>query len=184
MKIRLENVRLSFPYLFTAQEQEGGKKTFNASFILKAGDPQIKKIENAIADVAKAKWGAKADAVLKQLKASDKVALHDGDTKTQYDGYEGNMYISSSRPSTNGRPLLIDRNKSPLTEEDGKLYSGCYVNAIIELWAQDNNFGKRINASLQGVQFDKDGDRFAGGSSADESDFDELADGADADDLV
>ena len=45
MKIKLENVRLSFPYLFTAQEQEGGKKTFNASFILKAGDPQIEKIE-------------------------------------------------------------------------------------------------------------------------------------------
>lgn len=184
MKIKLTNVRMSFPHLFQPQEQEGGKKTFNASFILQAGDPQIKAIEKAIEEVAKGKWGAKADGVLKQLKASDKVALHDGDTKTQWDGYEGNMFISSSRPSDNGRPLIINRDRSPLVEEDGKPYSGCYVNASLEIWAQDNKFGKRVNASLLGVQFVKDGDRFAGGSSADESDFDEITDGADAEDLI
>ena len=40
------------------------------------------------------------------------------------------------------------------------------MNAIVELWAQDNNYGKRINASLAGVQFAKDGEAFAGGTVA------------------
>lgn len=182
MKIKLQNVRLSFPHLFQAQANaDGGQAKFNASFLIPKSDKQIKMIEDAIVAVAKEKWGAKADAVLKQLRASDKVALHDGDTKAQYAGYEGCMFISASNAT---RPLVLDRDKSPLTEEDGKPYSGCYVNATVEIWAQDNSYGKRINAGLGGVQFAKDGDRFGGGTSADESDFEELEAGADADDLV
>ena len=77
-----------------------------------------------------------------------------------------------------GRPLVIDADKSPLTEQDGKPYSGCYVNASIELWAQDNNYGKRVNASLSGVQFFRDGDAFAGGRAADVDDFDDVTAGA------
>ena len=70
-------------------------------------------------------------------------------------------------------------------EADGLPYSGCYVNASIELWAQDNNYGKRINASLRGVQFYRDGDAVAGGGGpASEDEFDDLAEGADADNLV
>lgn len=182
MKIKLANVRLSFPHLFTAQaNQDGGQAKFNAAFLIPKDAPVIKEIEKAMAEVAKEKWGAKADAVLKQLRASDKLALHDGDAKSQYAGYEGCMFVNASNAS---RPLVLDRDKSVLTEEDGKPYSGCYVNATIEIWAQDNSYGKRINAGLGGVQFAKDGDRFGGGTSADESDFDELEDGAEADDLV
>ena len=33
------------------------------------------------------------------------------------------------------RPLVVDVDKSPLTAQDGKPYSGCYVNASLELWA-------------------------------------------------
>jgi hypothetical protein len=80
---------------------------------------------------------------------------------------------------------VIDRDKSPLTAEDGKPYSGCYVNCSLELWAQDNSYGKRINAQLGGVQFFKDGDAFSGGgSAADADDFDEITEGADAESLV
>lgn len=60
-------------------------------------------------------------------------------------------------------------------------YSGCYVNASVEFWAQDgDNAG--IRCSLRGVQFFKDGDSFAGGSKAKADEFDEFnaADGADA----
>jgi hypothetical protein len=49
------------------------------------------------------------------------------------------------------------------------------VNASIELWCQDNNYGKRINASLRGVQFLKDGEAFAGGGVANADEFDDLA---------
>ncbi|MDC5277565.1 DUF2815 family protein, partial [Acinetobacter baumannii] len=65
--------------------------------------------------------------------------------------------------------------KTPLVQADGRPYAGCYVNAAIELWCQDNNYGKRINASLRGVQFLKDGEAFAGGGVASEDDFEDLS---------
>jgi hypothetical protein len=91
------------------------------------------------------------------------------------------MFVSSRNKT---RPLVIDRDKSPLTAQDGRPYAGCFVHASIELWAQDNAYGKRINASLRGVQFFKDGDAFAGGGAASDDEFDDIAEGATADDLV
>ena len=182
MKLKLNNVRLAFPVLFEAKTVNGeGKPAFSASFLMDPADPQVKALNQAIEQVAKDKWGAKADAILKQMRAQDKVALHDGDLKSNYDGFPGNLYVSA-RSTT--RPLVIDKDKSPLTEQDGRPYAGCYVNASVELWAQDNNYGKRINASLRGVQFFKDGDAFAGGGAASEDEFDDIAEGATADDLV
>lgn len=181
MKIKLQNVRLAFPSLWEAKTVNGeGKPAFSASFLLDPKDPQVKTIEAAIAQTAKEKWGAKAEQVLKQMRAGDKTALHDGDTKSQYQGFEGMMFVSS-RSAT--RPLVLGRDKSQLSEEDGIVYAGCYVNCSLELWAQDNSYGKRVNAQLGGVQFVKDGDAFAGGgSAADENDFDDLGEGANAED--
>lgn len=182
MKIQLKNVRLAFPTLFEPKTVNGeGKPAFSASFLLDPADPQVKTLEKAIETTAKEKWGAKAEAVLKQMRAQDKLCLHDGDLKANYDGFPGMLYVSSR---SNTRPLVIDADKSPLAESDGKPYAGCYVNASIELWAQDNNYGKRINAQLRGVQFFRDGDAFAGGGAADADEFDDVTDGATADDLV
>lgn len=182
MKLKLTNVRLAFPVLFEARTVNGeGKPAFSASFLIDPKDPQVKAIHAAIEQVAKEKWASKADAMLKQMRAQDKVALHDGDLKANYDGFPGMFYVSA-RSAT--RPLVIDRDKSPLAEADGRPYAGCYVNASIELWAQDNNYGKRVNASLRGVQFNRDGDAFAGGGAASEDEFDDVGEGADAESLV
>jgi hypothetical protein len=183
MKLKLKNVRLSFPNLFTAKagDQPGSVPKFSAGLLLEPTDKQVKEIEAAMVEVAKQKWGAKWEGIYKSMKATDKLALHNGDTKAQYAGYEGMVFVNASNPA---RPLVLDRDKTPLGPEDGKPYGGCYVNASIELWAQDNKFGKRINAGLGGVQFFRDGDRFGGGTTADETDFDELEDGADADDDI
>ena len=69
---------------------------------------------------------------------------------------------------------LVEFDRSPLTETDGRPYSGCYVVAIVELWAQDNSWGKRVNATLKGVQFFADGEAFSGGTPASAGDFDDL----------
>ena len=78
--------------------------------------------------------------------------------------------------------MVADRDKSPLSAQDGKPYAGCYVDASIELWAQDNNFGKRVNATLRWVQFRRDGDAFAGSAPATDDELDDLSDADD--DLV
>lgn len=182
MKITIKNCRIAFANIWKAQQVNGqGDPKFSAAFLIAPDHPQVAAIEAAEKEVAKAKWNTKADSVLKAARASGKQVLKDGDTKSDYAGYEGMLFINTSNPQ---RPTIVDRDKTPLSEEDGKPYGGCYVNAVIELWAQDNQFGKRVNASLAGIQFVKDGDRFAGGSKAEDTDFEELGDGADADEMV
>ena len=85
--------------------------------------------------------------------------------------------------ANNKRPKVIDRDKTPITEEDNKLYSGCYVNAVVDLWVMNNTYGKRVNANLLGVQFYKDGDTFESGSTADDDDFDDFEVASDMDDF-
>jgi hypothetical protein len=172
MRVILKNVRLSFPDIWEPATFQGeGKAAFGASFLIpKDNKPLLKEINAAIDAVAKDKWAAKADAILKAMRAQDKSCLHDGDNK-DYDGYQDSFYLSARNEA---RPTIIDRDKAPLTKTDGRPYSGCFVNAIIDLWAQDNQFGKRVNASLAGIQFYKDGDAFSGGRSASADDFDDL----------
>jgi hypothetical protein len=173
MKIKLNAVRLSFPQLFEAKTVNGeGKPSFSAAFLISPKDPQIAMLNTAITTVAAEKWGAKADAILKTIRAADKTCLHSGDLKSNYDGFEGMMYVSARNPL---KPYVVDLNKTPLVAEDGRPYAGCFVNAVLELWTQDNNYGKRINATLLGVQFYKDGESFVGGGVADDSDFDDLS---------
>lgn len=177
--VKISNVRLAFPQLFEAKAVNGeGTPAFSAAAILGPNHPALKELNAKGEEVAKAKWGEKAPAILKAMKASDKFVVHDGDTKADYDGYAGNMFINAR---TKTKPTVIDRDRSPLTVQDGRPYAGCYVNMIVELWAQDNQYGKRINASLRGVQFYKDGDAFAGGGVADAEDFDDLSDMGDED---
>lgn len=174
MKMMLTKVRIAFPALFTAQTVMGeGKPSFSAVMIIdpKAQADLIKKIEANIKQVAKDKWGAKADATLKAITAKGNLCFRDGADKPDYEGFEGMMYISARNPK---RPIVLDTDKTPLTEEDGKPYAGCYANISIDLWAMDNQYGKRICASLCGAQFVADGEAFGGGGVASADDFDEL----------
>ena len=172
MKIALANVRLAFPVLWEAKTVNGeGEPAFSASFLLDPKHPAVKQIEAAVETIGKEKWGAKWPQIKKEMVAKDRLPLHDGDAKSSYTGFEGMLYVSARNKT---RPLIIDRDKAPLNQSDGRPYAGCYVNASIELWAQDNNYGKRINASLRGVQFFKDGEAFAGGGAASSDEFEDL----------
>lgn len=177
MKVQMKDVRLSFVNVFEAKAPTGGGEAkFSCALIFPKDHPQKAEIERAIVTVAKEKWGdTKYMDVLKSLKAGDKLCLHDGDAKAETPGYAGNLFVNASNKI---RPLVIDGQRAPLTAADGKPYAGCYGNVIVELWAQDNQFGKRVNASLLGVQFTRDGERLAGGSVASADDFEAIPDTA------
>ena len=168
MKYTLKNVRLSFPSLFQKAKFNGAETKYEATLLLdkEAHADIIKEIQKGIAEKIKTDLkGAKLGA--------DKICLRDGED-AGYDGYEGCM---SFKAANNKRPLVIDRDKTPLTEEDGKIYSGCYVNAIVELWSMNNEYGKRVCGNLLGVQFFRDGEPFAAsGESAGVDDFDSFED--------
>lgn len=183
-RILLKNVRLAFPNLFEPTTVAGeGKPRYSATLLIPADHPQIAEIEAAQNAVAQAKWGQKAPAIVKGLAKQDKLALHDGDTKSKYDGFPGNFFVSAAAQE-NAAPTVIDRDRSPLSVKSGRPYAGCYVNASIELWAQDNNYGQRVNAQLRGIQFYADGDSFSAGRPADADEFEEVTEGAEADDFA
>jgi hypothetical protein len=174
MDIKIKNVRIAFcQNLFKAGSMTAGDKPkFSATFLIAKDDPQLNVIRTAITRVASDKWADKAESILKGLHASGKICLRDGDVKSEYDGFEGTMFISTSSSTA---PLVIDRDRTELAEADGRPYAGCYVNASINIWAQDNQYGKRVNAKLRGVQFVGDGDAFVGSAPAKADEFDDLS---------
>lgn len=170
----LQNVRLSFPKIWKPEAfQADQKKKFGCNVIIPKDDPQLAALQEEIAEVAEASWGKKWKDIYKGL-PEDKRGLRDGAVKADKEGYDDSvMFLAASNTS---RPTIIDRDRTQLTEADGRPYAGCYVNANIEVWAQDNQFGKRINFSLRGLQFADDGESFGGGAApADADEFPDLS---------
>lgn len=81
------------------------------------------------------------------------------------------QWIVAASENVKNPPQVIDRGRRPVKEESGLIYSGCYVNALISPWKQDNNHGKKINANLLAVQFFREGEAF---SSVERPDVDEV----------
>jgi hypothetical protein len=176
--IMVLNTRCSYLYVFKPYEGDDGKKNFCAHLILPMTHPQLADIKALMRKVANEQWGAKTDEVLAQLTAQDRLCLHRGDVnKPGVDAYAGKLFISANNKS---RPNIFDRDRRQLTDADGRPYSGCLINASIDIWAQDGGkWGRRINATLTGVQFWADDERLSGGRVAAADEFPVAADGAD-----
>jgi len=93
------------------------------------------------------------------------------------------MLLCAKRKESDGRPLVLNNDKSPLVKDDGRIYSGAYVNATVEVWAQAGQY-TGMRCTLLGVQFNRDGDSFGGAGKASDDDFEDLGTGAEADELV
>lgn len=147
--------RLSYPSLFkkkTGRDAAGnpqGEPAFAACLLLPklingAPNPDLVKLRTAAGIAKQEKWLGKPV----NLTGS---CLRDGVEKEATEGYGPSVMFISSR---NTKPVrVVDRNLGDLTEDSGKLYAGCWVNMEVRAWAQDNTNGKRINWSLQKVQF-------------------------------
>lgn len=183
--VKLENVRLSFPDIWEAVQFEGkGPFSYRAAFLqpekqpvmVQQSDKSWKKstMAQVLEAVAAEAWKGKGSAILKSIENNaQKCCWYDGNVK-EYDGYADNFVLSATRGQEKGRPIVKDRDASPLTPEDGKPYAGCYVNATVEIWAQDNKWGKGMRATLRGIQFVKDGDAFSAGTPLSDDEFGDI----------
>lgn len=172
--ILVKNVRLSYPHLFKKWGMnDGDTKKYSAKFLLdkKTHADDIKLLGQHI--------GGLMTEAFKARVGNDKLFLTDGANSGKED-LKDQWVISATEDKA---PDVLNRDKSRVNEEDDIVYAGCYVNVLIRPWAQNNNYGKRINANLLAVQFVKDGERFSGVERPDMDEaFDEIAedfDGAD-----
>lgn len=183
-RVQCNDVRLSFPALFKAEAfKPGDKEKYKATLLIGQDTPLAKKIDATILKVATEYFKGDAKKAQKFVDSTktnrNKFCWQSGDDSA-YDGYEGNMALAAK---SDVRPLVIDGNKAPLTEDDGKPYAGCYVNASIEFFMY-NQQGVGVSAQLRGVQFLRDGDSFAAGRPADSDEFESVEAGATADDFA
>lgn len=204
VELKLKDVRLSFFSVFQPQERrnDAGELTgmnYNCNLLLKKTDPQVEIVKKAMADVKKAMWGENGPRL-----AGDKLCLKNGEpvdeatgqAKALYEGYEGCFFVSANKPVKMDKYALIKSGQlkrpvkviGPRKGLDGLFrelnegdqyapYSGCYVNAIINVYAyagdKEKNQPPRINASLEAIQFKRDGEPFGNRGVDVNSAFDE-----------
>lgn len=134
--------------------------------------PALAELEKISVKLTNEKWLKKGPGILKAIKMTGKIFVRDGDTKPDYDGFPGTHFISAR---SKVRFPVFDQLKQPLEESDGKIFSGCYVDATLEAYAYtkgNNGLGCRV----RGVQLRRIGEAFGGGGPpADDSEFDEIA---------
>ena len=174
--------RMSYPHLHQPQKpKKGQENNADGPKAPKFGVQIICDKETDKEDIAKVKSGIKAlcekqwPGKTVQLSTGQKIVtgtnaekvilkgicLHDGTERDDQEGYgDGVMYISTS---STRKPQIKTKQAGGLVdlpESSGKPYGGCYAAHVIRLWAQDNDFGKRINCEIAAVCFVKDGKPF------------------------
>ena len=170
-RILLKGVVLSFPAIAEPQAFGEGEPAYGAKFAIKPGSEQHKALEAAILAEATEAWKDKAASVLKMLEEDGKVAFtkkvyRSKKTGEAYQGFEGMHYLSTRNAKT--QPSVYDQYREPLEtkgEIERQAHSGAIVEASVEVWVQDNKWGRRINCSLRGIKLTGAGENLGGGSS-------------------
>jgi hypothetical protein len=144
-------VILSYPALFKRKKFPGqeGEGKFGGRFMF----PE-ESMAKEIAFLRK-----EVDAMAKEARvniAADKKCFRDG-ALTGKPEDEGYWYLQASESQ---KPTTIDRSKREIDESADLLYGGAIVAVQFGMWVQNNDFGKRVNANLYGVQFLEHGKRF------------------------
>lgn len=176
--IFLSNARLSFPHLVEPHAPvAGGIKKYSADFILAPNDPGVQQFMQRYGALAMEKWGDNANAVMQMIQSDRKLRCYgmgtdkiDKKTFKPYSGYDGMFYISANKDQM---PQMIQENGQPVEVGNTmayqalarKMYGGCYVNAAIKPWIQENSFGRGIRCDLVAIQFSKDGEAFGEGAA-------------------
>lgn len=200
---KLENLRLSFPNLDKPRNTEDDPKKppkmkYSATLLYpKSGDLPAKTASGekvSVADiavrVATEQWGDKAVQWIKDGLIRSPFLDGDGPqgvnkkSGERHAGYAGHKFIRAAA-NEDRQPRCVDRKVLPYKDaaaiRDG-LYAGCYVHAVVNLFAWENEKGgKGLSFGLQMVQFAKDGERLAGGGGASpDAFFESIPDDGDA----
>jgi len=184
--VQLKHVRIAFiDELFEPGQYEGkGDFRHTATFIVEPGSANDKAIQAAIQAEAVTAWAKKADAMLEDMRGDKKAFSYQKNKKDKagdvYDGFENMYALAAVRKQKDGAPLFLHNVKDPatgkaqrLTGKEGIIYAGCYVNAKVEMWAQQGTY-RGMRCGLLGVRFDEDGDSFGGASRPSDDGFDAI----------
>jgi hypothetical protein len=190
--IYIANARASFPWIVSPQVKKNEKgedvSSYNIDLILPSTDPAFQKFMQVYGALAAEKWKENAQAAMQRIQMDRKTRCYGAgeekvNTKTfqVHPGYDGNVFISA-RSSRQPQIIRADgtvvdpSNTMELRAVASKVYGGCYVNAVIKPWLQQNAQGIGVRCDLIAVQFAKDGKSFGVGSADVTGMFGQVAD--------
>ena len=155
--IIIKEARCSFPRLYGAEVRDGDTFGCGIALILE------KEKHAAVMSEIKAEMRT-AIAENTKLKANpptgDRLCLKQPD-RDELKYKEDNLILKANCQRA---PIVLNPDgRTVMTEATDKIYSGCYVNAKVEIWGQANKYGRRVNAKLIAVQYvPKDAESFDG----------------------
>ena len=162
--------RISFANIWEPKAINGGDEKYSVSCLIPKSDKKTlariqKAVEAAKEDGKTRKWSGKIPPNLK-------LPLRDGDIDRPDDeNYEDCYFLNASSKDA---PQVVDRKVNPVLDPM-MVYSGCYCNVSVNLYAFNANGNRGVAAGLGNIQFVRDGERLSGKASAD-ADFDALED--------
>jgi len=145
--IIIRDARCSFPRLYSAEERDGATFGTGITLVLEKD-----KHAETIAEIRQEMKAAVAgnDKLRKNPPPADKLCLRKPD-RPELEYKEGNLILKANSPRP---PVVLEADgRTVMTEATDKIYSGCYVNAKVEVWGQANQYGRRVNGKLIAVQY-------------------------------
>lgn len=172
-KVVTGKVRFCYANVFTARAMnENEEPRYSVCIVIDKNDKAtLEKISAAI-EAAKVIGKSKLAGKNGKLPSVIKTALRDGDIDRPDDeAFAGKMFLNAN---STRRPQVVDASLNPILDQD-EFYSGCYGRVSITFYAYDFNGNRGIACGLNNIQKLEDGERLAGGSTA-EQDFGEAED--------
>lgn len=160
------NCRFSYAHVFEPRlNKQSGEKKYDCCLIIDKKDTDaVKLVEDAV-EAAKALYKEKFGRPSGKLKT----VVHDGDEEKPDDPvYAGCIYVNTGSKAAPGVKVLEDGMLVDALD-DGDFYSGCYGAADINFFPYNNNGACGISCGLNNVLKIRDGEKLAGGMSADEA---------------
>lgn len=194
MKVKVQNVRALYPFLFAKDQPKKADQDpkYRVTLTMDEDHPAVEKIREAALEVLTAKVGADAaERWMKNNFGVDKKTgvLHWGDKRDEpSEDFDGTRYFtakSDTQPVIQTSLGFRQKRDGTVRDEDdedieldrdehGKqIYAGCYVNALINVVAWKNENGTGVSTYLLGVKFRKDGDEQILGETVSDDDLDD-----------
>lgn len=166
--VRIGEVRFSYANVFEPRVNDSGDAKYSCAILIpKSNTDAVKLVKDAIAAAMEkgktTKWGGK-------IPKPCKSPLRDGDEERDDPIYEGHYFINASA-STKAKPAVKVLDGGILSDalDSEDFYSGCYGAAVLNFFAYDASGNKGVGAGLNVVLKTRDGEKLAGGMSADEA---------------
>lgn len=171
-KVVTGKVRLSYAHLLEPSSSFEGQEPKYSTVILvpKSDSATIKSIEAAQKEALE---NGKASKFNGKIPTNWKNTFRDGDEEADLEKnpeYAGHMFMSVSSKT---RPGIVDQSLQQVMDPD-QVYSGVYARVSINAFAFNTSGNKGVSFGLNNVMVLGEGERLAGGASA-EDDFAEFA---------